>query len=210
MLAYLRGKATDRQLRLLAAAFCRHVWELITDTRSRRAVEVAEGFADDTESKWQLRTANRESFVAFQEMRYAAGPNRVGMAHLFAAEAASLAAAQDRPALEIAAGAWALSSWALEPSNRDFQHEPLLANLCRDIFSFRSVAADPAWLAWNNGTVRNLAQAIYTDRAFDRLPILADALEDAGCTNADILAHCRGGGEHVRGCWVVDLILGKM
>ena len=41
------------------------------------------------------------------------------------------------------------------------------------------------------------------------MPILADALEDAGCTNQDILNHCRGGGEHVRGCWVVDLLLGK-
>ena len=54
-----------------------------------------------------------------------------------------------------------------------------------------------------------IAQAIYDKRAFDRMPILADALEDAGCDNADILAHCRGPNEHVRGCWVVDLILGK-
>ena len=50
---------------------------------------------------------------------------------------------------------------------------------------------------------------MHDDRAFDRLPILADALEDAGCDNADVLAHCRGEGPHVRGCWVVDLILGK-
>jgi hypothetical protein len=65
---------------------------------------------------------------------------------------------------------------------------------------------DPAWLT---AKVVALAQAIYDDRAFDRLPILADALEDAGCTNQDILAHCRQPGEHVRGCWVVDLLLGK-
>ena len=64
-------------------------------------------------------------------------------------------------------------------------------------------------VAWNDGTVRKIAQAIYDERAFDRLPILADALEDAGCDNADILNHCRNGGEHVRGCWVVDLLLGK-
>ena len=50
---------------------------------------------------------------------------------------------------------------------------------------------------------------MYEDRAFDRLPLLADALEDAGCADADILVHCRNGGEHVRGCWVVDLLLGK-
>jgi hypothetical protein len=54
-----------------------------------------------------------------------------------------------------------------------------------------------------------VGESIYADRAFDRLPILADALEEAGCTDADILAHCRGPGPHARGCWVVDLILGK-
>jgi len=68
------------------------------------------------------------------------------------------------------------------------------------------VAADPAWLT---PTVASLARGIYTDRAFDRLPILADALQDAGCDSADILGHCRGPGPHVRGCWVVDLVLGK-
>jgi hypothetical protein len=63
--------------------------------------------------------------------------------------------------------------------------------------------------AWLTANVVSIAQAIYAERAFERMPILADALEDAGCTNADILEHCRGGGEHVRGCWVVDLVLGK-
>jgi len=57
--------------------------------------------------------------------------------------------------------------------------------------------------------VVKLAESIYDERAFDRMPILADALEEAGCANADILAHCRQPGEHVRGCWAVDLILGK-
>jgi hypothetical protein len=74
---------------------------------------------------------------------------------------------------------------------------------------FRPVAFDPAWLAWNDGAVAKRAQAIYDDRGFDRLPLLADALEDSGCTEAEILAHCRGPGPHVRGCWVVDLLLGK-
>jgi hypothetical protein len=68
------------------------------------------------------------------------------------------------------------------------------------------VSADPAWLT---PTVISLAQAIDAERAFDRLPILADALEDAGCTNADMLNHCRQPGEHVRGCWAVDLVLQK-
>jgi hypothetical protein len=64
-------------------------------------------------------------------------------------------------------------------------------------------------LAWNNATVRKLAQSIYEERRFQDLPVLADALEEAGFTNADILAHCRGAGPHFLGCWVVDLLLGK-
>jgi hypothetical protein len=84
--------------------------------------------------------------------------------------------------------------------------------LIRDIFGnpFRpQPSIDSSWLSWNDGIVSKLAKAIYDDRAFDRLPILADALEEAGCTNADILEHCRQPGEHVRGCWGVDLVLGK-
>jgi hypothetical protein len=87
-----------------------------------------------------------------------------------------------------------------------------IANLLRDIFGnpFRPVTADPSWLAWNSGTILHLAQGIYGDRRFDDLPILADALEEAGCTNADILTHCRQPGEHVLGCWVLDNLLRKV
>jgi hypothetical protein len=80
--------------------------------------------------------------------------------------------------------------------------------LIRCIFSnpFRPVTLNPSLLT---STVVDLAEAIYQERAFDRLPILADALEDAGCTNLDIFGHCRGAGPHFRGCWCVDLVLGK-
>jgi hypothetical protein len=71
------------------------------------------------------------------------------------------------------------------------------------------VSLDFAWLLWSHGTIPAIARRIYDERAFHDLPILADALEDAGCTDADILTHCRQPGEHVRGCWVVDLILGQ-
>ena len=84
---------------------------------------------------------------------------------------------------------------------------------CRDQFTgrpvanpFRPVTADPRWLT---ATAVALAQAIYEDRAFDRMPILADALEEAGCDDADVLTHLRGDGPHARGCWAVDLVLGK-
>ncbi len=90
----------------------------------------------------------------------------------------------------------------------DLNAEWEMCRYIRDVFGnpFRPVVADPAWLT---PTTVAIATAIYADRAFDRMPILADALEEAGCVNADVLLHCRGGGPHVRGCWVVDLLLGK-
>jgi hypothetical protein len=83
--------------------------------------------------------------------------------------------------------------------------------LLREIFGnpFRAAEVPEAWRAANGGAVVALAQSIYNEGKFDLLPILADALEDAGCTDADLLAHCRQPGEHVRGCWVIDLLLGK-
>ncbi|MCE9530233.1 MAG: hypothetical protein K8T89_03725 [Planctomycetes bacterium] len=92
------------------------------------------------------------------------------------------------------------------PAERTHEFEQSI--VFRDIFGnpFRPVRLDPRWLSSN---VVDLAQAIYEDRAYDRMPILADALMDAGCDNDEIIHHCRGGGPNVRGCWVVDLILGK-
>jgi hypothetical protein len=83
-----------------------------------------------------------------------------------------------------------------------------IAALLRDIFGnpFRPVAFDPAW---RTPTAVALAQQMYESRDFSAMPILADALQDAGCDCDDILAHCRGTGPHVRGCWVVDAVLGK-
>jgi hypothetical protein len=95
----------------------------------------------------------------------------------------------------------------------------LEGQLLHDIFGplpFRPVVRDLALLTWHDGTIPKLAQAIYDDRALPsghldhhRLAVLADALEDAGCSDQDMLAHCRGPGPHVRGCWVIDLLLGK-
>src|SRR5262249_23217272 len=78
----------------------------------------------------------------------------------------------------------------------------------RDTFGnqCRPVSIDPRWLTW---TVMDLAQVTYDERCFDRLRILADALMDAGCDNEEILLHCRSDGQHVHGCWLIDLLLGK-
>jgi hypothetical protein len=69
--------------------------------------------------------------------------------------------------------------------------------------------AHTSLLEWQDGIVRRLAQAVYNDRDFGRMPILGDAVEEAGCTDADILSHLRSPSPHVRGCWVLDLILDK-
>src|SRR5262249_49012237 len=85
-----------------------------------------------------------------------------------------------------------------------------LASILRDLFGplpVRLVAFDPAWLTWNDGTVAKVAQHIYEQRRFSLLPILCDALEEAGCGDPDIIRHCRLPGEHARGCWVVDALL---
>jgi hypothetical protein len=86
-----------------------------------------------------------------------------------------------------------------------------VAAVVRDIFGnpFRSVAVDPAWLSWNDDTVSKIARSMYEEGRFDKAPVLADALEEAGCNEAALLAHCRQPGPHARGCWVVDRLLVK-
>ncbi len=101
---------------------------------------------------------------------------------------------------------WALMA-TLEQQSTD-SAKALQVRFLRDSFGnpFRPIAFSAEWLT---STVLALTTGIYAERAFDRMPILADALQDAGCVNEDILNHCRGPGAHVRGCWVVDAILGK-
>src|SRR5262249_18319311 len=83
--------------------------------------------------------------------------------------------------------------------------------LLHDIFGnpFQPVTINPSWLTWNDGTVVKLAKAIYEGRAFERMPVLAVALEEAGCSFQNILDHCRQPGVHTKGCWVIDMLLGK-
>jgi len=207
---------SKRKLQLFYATCCRRVWHLLKDERSRRAVCVAELDADGLASKSDCVSASAGAIAVVDEM-YGGDP-----------EVASLAPhAAECPGLFDPYGFSSppgdVSDWAAmaitealtgKRSNlaAEYQGEQAAqAALLRCIIGnpFHAVTVDPSWLAWNNGTVVNLAQAIYDDRAFDRMPILADALEDAGCSNADILEHCRNGGEHVRGCWVVDLLLAK-
>jgi hypothetical protein len=202
-----------RKRRLFACACCRRVWDLMTDERSRRAVVVSEMFADGLASREELAIANREARQVSTDadatvVRYPVVVRNQQWRNYRVAQSASFASDSRNTTIAFMPAADALFVSSLMDIRNEFQGQ---ANVVRDIFGnpFRPVAVDPAWLTWNHATVPAIARHVYDDRAFHDLPILADALEDAGCTDPDILAHCRAGGEHVRGCWVVDLILGK-
>jgi hypothetical protein len=179
----------NRRWRLFACACCRGMWPLLTDPRSREAVEVAERYADGAATLEELRQARVGAFYAAREGQSDA--HRA--AHYAAADEAFVTAEH--------------VSWCATKEG----YQKVQVDWLRDIFGRRPnpPVIRAAVRAWNGGTVLKLAQAVYQERAFDRLPVLADALEDAGCTDADILGHCRGGGEHVRGCWAVDAVLGR-
>jgi hypothetical protein len=186
LLAYLKGKASPRKLRLFACACARRYWDELPDKRSRRAVEISERYADRIASKNNLDTARANAKAAYLAA--------LRTNHVWAA----LAVTESDPWIAAAtlAGTWANSE----------RHG--LAVLLRDIFGnpFRPVVPEPSWLTPG---LTVMARGIYEDRAFVHLPVLADALEEAGCTDPDLLGHLRGPGPHLLGCWAIDLILRK-
>jgi hypothetical protein len=203
MLELLEGKVKGRQLRLFAVACCRRV--LPPGDNRHYGLDLAEDIAEgrpgpqvsDSSADWQsmlLEGGTAVDSALLEPLREDLAER--GLWPGFPGWSAGLATT------EPASGAGVTEAAELA----------LQAEYLRCIVGprpFRRVTIPPAVFAWRDGTVRRLAQALYEERSFDRLPILADALEDAGCTDADILNHCRGEGPHVRGCWVVDLLLGK-
>jgi hypothetical protein len=199
-----------RKLRLFACACCRSVWHLLGTRRSRRAVEVAERFAD--------RQAGSLALVSACLATILHRPHAPG--HIPAYAAGLVAFTRAIPSGQVAPCAWhcatALSQTTPGDSDASRKAESALqAALVREIFGnpFHPVTIEPSWIT---PTVLALAQAAYDNRNLPsgtldnaRRAALADALEEAGCTNPDILNHCRRPGEHVRGCWVLDLLLGK-
>jgi hypothetical protein len=232
MLVFLRDETIDRQLRLFALGCCRRIDEHITDPRCRAAIEYSERVAEGGTRGWRGRppVAKGAKLVCAEldrQHRTQLSPEEYS--RLFVKINAAYAAQSMietnayLTALFCSGFASNVIGWASAHATAPGPLPPLYeqaqlrekatqTRILRDVlgpFPFRSVPVDPVWLRWNNGTIPKIADSIYEERAFDRLPILADALEDAGCDNADILTHCRNGGEHVRGCWVVDLLLGK-
>jgi len=178
-------------------------WEHLTDERSRRAVEVPELYADGLVTADARERACRDACDARDVLR----TSRSGRSHL--GEADVLADQRFTTACYAAfiAGARRIKIDMVNSVDLNWLPRSDQSNLIRDFFNpFRPVTADPSWLT---STVVALARQMYESRDFSAMPILADALQDAGCENDDVLKHCRGTGPHVRGCWVVDLVLGK-
>ncbi len=223
MLDYAAGKVSGRKLRLFACAGVRRHWDqLCHDARPRAAVEVSERFADGLATAEELAAARVPAVMAATDAPFFSAP---------AYEAASLAA--DEVVGEMAVHGFlvpihrvlrachqmAVRAGAYEGvPGRDEQQAQKEAvawedraqcAALRDVAGnlFRPVALDPAWLARAGGAALLLARLIYDNDQFGDLPFLADALEDAGCTDEQLLAHCRAPGAHRRGCWAVDLLL---
>ncbi len=226
MLKILREKnvADGRKHRLFAVACCRRVDAcLIAETRAllEIAEQVAEGTAGESERKLRRDEALRAGRHPDPMTRHARGPAKAAVTWALArrpAEAARYAAYYALNSAVARAAHWkegsvgntrqdGLAIWEA----RKARVRRVQADLLRDIFGnpFRRCAVDPSWLTWNGGAVPKLARAIYESRRFSDLPILADALEEAGCTDTALLDHCRQLSEHVRGCWVLDLLLDK-
>jgi hypothetical protein len=187
----------ERRWRLCICAWAQRVVHLAKVPAAPELIKAAERYADGEvpieilESLWRSQDRPAESFTPASQAFLAtlATGFRSGDPHTFnlAVHAADDAASASGN-MEI--------EWGTQ------------AAIVKDIFGnpFRPITFNPAWLT---STVLALANGIYQEKAFDRMPILADALQDSGCDCEDILNHCRQPGEHVRGCWLVDLLLGK-
>jgi hypothetical protein len=232
ILDFLKGKVSERKMRLFACACCRRVWQLL-DERKRTAVEMVERAANEEDMLGNLATAAMNTQLVAHRASQA---GIIGLPEWFSVaegllsgeteatkrlvcwiaglirgicndtDAASRALLGD----EIRA---ARVAWAAAQSAKSLEMI-LQCNLLREILGnpFRPVKTEPSWLT---ETVLSLATVAYEERSLSsgeldnsRLAIIADSLQEAGCTNADILEHLRSNGVHIRGCWVLDLIRG--
>ncbi len=210
---------SDRKAQLIACGCCRLAWDWLIDERSQKAVEVSERFADSLATDDELgRAAWFAEAVVFalhaKQERYQREQKAIRDGWLAAADSVEdgfLVRRNGPPILFNAAisAANCAEATTYNPSFREYPNPLFSLAILRDIFGnpFRPVAFSPSW---RTDTALSLARGIYDERAFDRMPILADALQDAGCDDLDVLNHCRDVKQtHVRGCWVVDLLLEK-
>jgi hypothetical protein len=208
MLAHLeerraqRTKVGRRKLRLYACGCCRAVWDLLPDDRLRATVEVAERLADGQASPEEMAAARD----GVSWMRDDSAVPRGTPAAVRVAIDMAVSAAYAQPF----AAAFAVTAMSPPLASRRGNRRAGEAHLCdllRCVFGnpFRPVSSGP----WITPAAVTVARDCYDRRDFAALPLLADLLEEAGCPEQSMLDHCRKNGEHLRGCWVVDLVLSK-
>ncbi len=197
MLEYLRGKSSDRKLRLFIAHGVRTLASLFGKEQEELS-EMHERVADGQASEEDLERMLLRGMPELWEHRAPGGD-------LLPVWESARLAVRERFKLSPLE-----TNEVVTPGSRAAENLSMCGEL-RCLFGnpFRPASFETAWLTWSGGTIPKLAQAIYADRSFDCLPVLADALAEAGCTDEALLTHCRGPGPHVRGCWVLDLMLGK-
>jgi hypothetical protein len=228
---YHESPAELRRSQLFRVACCERVEHLLTDARSRSALSYLRRYADGQVCIDEFRAEAESAHLAYRSSFHDLAVARFGPTiepHIIdalsgrglenellssdpsatAAKAVSMAVLVNKNLDRLTARNSARAVQAEHGSEASAREQLAQTELLRCIFGnpFRPVTFPDAW---RTETTVALAAGIYDERAFDRLPILADALEEAGCDNADVLNHCRGPGPHARGCWVVDGVLGK-
>jgi hypothetical protein len=231
MLRSVKGKVSDRKLRLAAVGLARGVEHLAGDERSRRALEVAERYAECRATEEELAGARQAALAAAPGLEYGGRNHPRGDAGwgAYGARRAALATTAGSP---LEAAWWAAGESCLAVAPRLIYYERTGLNDAQRAAKkaitepvargqaalVRCIVGNPyrpppvidrAVLAYNGGAVRLLAEVIYDGRRFDDLPVLADLLEEAGLSDAAILGHLRGPGPHGLGCWAVDRLLDR-
>jgi hypothetical protein len=213
MLEFLRGKASDRKFRLYLCESYRTMPSGRLPENIRKAILVMERYAEGLACRKELLDARSrawESVIRFAEQQCRSRLGATSEDLLHHARLAAIARGTS-PDIDGIVG-------LAIPQLLQLIERPHQLSLLHDIFGnpFRPVVISPAVLAWNGGTVVRLAQAAYDERQMPagtldsgRLAVLADALEEAGCSDERVLRHLRSSGKHYRGCFVVDLLLGK-
>jgi hypothetical protein len=199
MLSFVRDSISQRKLRLFACACCRRIWHLLPCQENRDLVAAVENFPDGPIETRDLdeaiiATSKRERDFANDGGFWAA--KNLGRSYY---------------KLDPLSSAVTVAVKAARCTDDARVEQAAQADLLRDLVPnpFRTVEMAPGWLRWYIRAVIRSAQSIYDDRASGQLSKLAHSLEEAGCSDSDIISHCRGSASHFRGCWVVDLLLSK-
>lgn len=201
MLHSLNGRASERRLRRFACSCCGHSLQSFGHYELDEALNWVESSLNGSVRGGPPESVRDSIQWAMYEMCESLNCLGESLHNLIGEAAFDIALTQQTSKLILEAHGIADVQSSSEDEAR-FQ-----TWLLREMFPFSNISLDTSWIT---STVLALASGVYNERAFDRMPILADALEDAGCDNVDILSHCRQPREHVRGCWVVDLLTGRV